>query len=59
MTINPPPPKKERVMASFEEINEVWRLYRALRDKEKFDKLSLDEKLEALRIASIQQPEDK
>lgn len=37
-----------------EELNEAWRLFKSLQDKEKFDALTLEEKLEALRIFAIQ-----
>lgn len=37
-----------------EELNKAWVLYKAVQDKEKFDKLSLEDKLEALRIVAIQ-----
>lgn len=36
------------------DINKSWRLYKALQDKERFSKLSLEEKLEALRIFTQQ-----
>jgi hypothetical protein len=39
---------------SIQEINEAWKLLRALKSKEKFAALTLDEKLEALRLHSIQ-----
>ena len=41
-------------MNDLEKMQEAWRLYRALKDKAKFDKLTTKEKLEALRIAAIQ-----
>lgn len=41
-------------MNNLEKMQEAWRLYHAVKDKDKFNKLSLEEKLEALRIAAIQ-----
>lgn len=41
-------------MSSLDEYKEAWRLHRALKDKEKFDKLTLEEKLETLRLHTIQ-----
>ena len=40
---------------TMEELNRQWVLYKSLQDKEKFDGLTVDEKLEALRIAAIQE----
>lgn len=41
------------------ELNEAWRLYKSLQDKEKFNALTIEEKLEALRIAAIQERRDE
>lgn len=37
-----------------ENISEMWKLLQALKSKEEFNALTLEEKLEALRIAAIQ-----
>jgi hypothetical protein len=39
---------------TLDEFKESWRLHQALKDKEKFHKLTLNEKLEALRLHTIQ-----
>lgn len=36
------------------DINKAWRLLQALKSEEKFANLTLDEKLEALRLHTIQ-----
>lgn len=40
---------------TLEDFREAWRLFHQLKDKDKFNKLTLDEKLEALRIGVIQE----
>lgn len=44
---------------NMEELNKAWVLFKSLQDKEKFNALTLDEKLEALRIAAIQERGDE
>lgn len=41
------------------ELNRAWVLYKAVQDKERFDKLSLEDKLEALRIVAIQTKDEE
>jgi len=45
-------------METIKEWSNSWRLLKALQDKDKFTKLSLDEKLEAFRLYTIQRRQE-